>query len=84
MADFNAHVTVDSSGDLTRHSVVTVNFGDDLTAMEVPVPTRGMFWERINAALATIGWVADRDAGFHARYDTQGRLCFRADEEHAD
>lgn len=77
MTDLNAHVTVDDDGQLTDGSVVTVNLGGG-NALEIPIPPGGDMWERINTALAGIGWAAR--AGSAIRYG-QGRMWFRADEE---
>jgi hypothetical protein len=70
-----AYLTVDHSGDLTRRSTVTVT-NPDGTETEIAVPRRGMFWERVDAALATAGWRVAAGAHHTSRFDDRGRLSF--------
>ncbi len=70
-----AYLTVDSNGDLTRRSTITL-VGPGETRTEVTVPRRGMFWERVDAALTCIGWRVAAGAQHTSRFDDQGRLAF--------
>lgn len=74
-----AYLTVDHSGGLTRRSTVTLA-NPDGTETKIAVPRRGMFWERVNAALGAAGWRVAQGAHLASRFDEHGRLSFAVEK----